>query len=182
MNIDNEKTFKRDATFEEWTIKQVLSQIKKIKKKVLKENTYFEEYDEIEEDEPEWPTGPITSLNIIKGSEQILVTAGDKFEGSLYMVSLKANRPIKLLKGNALSVITQIAWSPQKTYLITGTKNGHIQLRFKDNLDKYMNLCMNGNKGHVTSVQMNHSDKLLLCSCSDGTLFLYQIDSDQIEA
>lgn len=66
--------------------------------------------------------------------------------------------------------------------MITGTNNGRVQLRLMEVLEKFMEIPMHGTGGAITSAQMSPSDKLVFSTASDGTLFLRQLDIDQIVA
>lgn len=102
--FDNSHSFefvdfiKDDPEYCEWKIKQMTHQIGKITRRVKKENTLFEEWDEWDEDEPEWKTAPITAVLFSKDGKNFFCSAKGKFEGSLYNCSFQTNRPIKLLK------------------------------------------------------------------------------------
>lgn len=58
-------------------------QIGKIVKRIKKENSLFEEYEDIEEDEPEWKTQEVSAVLIAKDNEGFYCSAGGQFAGSL---------------------------------------------------------------------------------------------------
>jgi len=61
--------FRTELDLKEWKIKQLSHQIGKITVRVKKENTLFEEWEEHDEDEPEWETCGITAVLISKDSK-----------------------------------------------------------------------------------------------------------------
>mmetsp|Transcript_1958 Transcript_1958/g.3877 ORF Transcript_1958/g.3877 Transcript_1958/m.3877 type:complete len:124 (+) Transcript_1958:1006-1377(+) len=87
--FDNTKSYQKldwkdDPEFQEWKIRQLTHQIGKITRRVKKENSLFEEWEEFEEDEPEWKTQPITACLIAKDNKTFYCSAGGQFAGSLY--------------------------------------------------------------------------------------------------
>lgn len=185
--FDNTKTYLFDNQdtdlIQRWKIKQMPFQIATIIRRVKKENTLFEEWEEFEEKEPEWKTSEITAVLIDKDQPLLFyVSAGNEFSGSLYRSSFNSTNPLKMLKNNK-ELINYLSYSDSKRYIIQGTKQGRGIIRmYGSTIDNYMELPLNGNGGVITSIKMNFLDNLLAATTEDGILTVRQLDKEMIES
>lgn len=65
--------------------------------------------------------------------------------------------------------------------MMQGTSEGKMVFRMVGFENNYMELPINGNAGHTSSIHMNYMDNLAVASNTDGILTVMQLDKDIID-